>query len=62
MAPPIPEQVVTPGGKEPFLDRSIQDGHNVWQSLEGQAVGSIQGHGPYVARTWSAGWLAAKPF
>src|SRR5690606_18394221 len=35
----------------------IQDGQNVWQSIGGQEVGSIWGHGAYVAPDWSADWL-----
>src|SRR4051794_15343929 len=55
--PPIPRQVVTTGG-EPVLDgASIQRGQNVWQSIGGQQLGSIWGHGAYVAPDWSADWL-----
>jgi nitric oxide reductase subunit B len=57
MAPPIPERVVTPDGKELFTGKAIKDGQNVWQSLGGQEIGSIWGHGAYVAPDWSADWL-----
>jgi nitric oxide reductase subunit B len=56
-APPIPERVVTPDGAVLFTDQDIKDGQNVWQSLGGQEVGSIWGHGAYVAPDWSADWL-----
>jgi nitric oxide reductase subunit B len=29
----------------------------VWQSIGGQEIGSIWGHGAYVAPDWSADWL-----
>jgi nitric oxide reductase subunit B len=56
-APPIPERVVTPDGTVLFIGQDIKDGQNVWQSLGGQEVGSIWGHGAYVAPDWSADWL-----
>jgi len=56
-APPIPEQVVTPQGRVVFTAQQIKDGQNVWQSMGGQEVGSIWGHGAYVAPDWSADWL-----
>lgn len=56
-APPIPERVVTPSGRLLFTVDQIRDGQNVWQSMGGQQVGSIWGHGAYVAPDWSADWL-----
>ncbi len=56
-APPIPEQVVTTEGQVLFTGEDILDGQNVWQSLGGQQLGSIWGHGAYVAPDWSADWL-----
>src|SRR5262245_6885283 len=56
-APPIPERVVIPDGAVLFTGHDIKDGQNVWQSLGGQEVGSIWGHGAYVAPDWSADWL-----
>ncbi len=35
----------------------IEAGQNVWQSLGGMEVGSIWGHGSYVAPDWTADWL-----
>lgn len=56
-APPIPVKVVTTENKELFSGQDIKDGQNVWQSMGGQEVGSIWGHGAYVAPDWTADWL-----
>lgn len=56
-APPVPDRVVTPDGQVIFTGQDIKDGQNVWQSMGGQEVGSIWGHGAYVAPDWSADWL-----
>ncbi|MEN6495783.1 MAG: nitric-oxide reductase large subunit [Thermoguttaceae bacterium] len=56
-APPIPERVVTSDGTLLFTGQDIRDGQNVWQSMGGQEVGSVWGHGAYVAPDWSADWL-----
>lgn len=56
-APPIPSKVVTPDGHVLFTGQDIKDGQNVWQSLGGQEIGTVWGHGAYVAPDWSADWL-----
>ncbi|MBO9539902.1 nitric-oxide reductase large subunit [bacterium] len=56
MAPPVPERVVA-GDRVLFTGQDIKDGQNVWQSMGGQEVGSVWGHGAYVAPDWSADWL-----
>jgi nitric oxide reductase subunit B len=57
-APPIPKQVVVEGtGEILFTETQIKDGQNVWQSTGGQQLGSIWGHGSYVAPDWTADWL-----
>jgi nitric oxide reductase subunit B len=56
-APPIPDKVVTSDGKVVFTGQDIKDGQNVWQSMGGHEVGTIWGHGAYVAPDWSADWL-----
>jgi nitric oxide reductase subunit B len=56
-APPIPNRVVTTDGTVLFSGEDIRDGQNVWQSMGGQQVGSVWGHGAYVAPDWSADWL-----
>ena len=40
-----------------FTGQDIKDGQNVWQSMGGQEVGTVWGHGAYVAPDWSADWL-----
>lgn len=56
-APPLPEKVVTTSGKIVFEGQDIKDGQNVWQSMGGQEVGSVWGHGAYLAPDWTADWL-----
>lgn len=57
-APPIPKQVVVEEtGEILFTETQIKDGQNVWQSTGGQQLGSIWGHGSYVAPDWTADWL-----
>ena len=56
-APPIPTQVVTTDGKVLLADGDVSNGQNVWQALGGMQVGSIWGHGSYVAPDWSADYL-----
>lgn len=56
-APPTPSQVVTSDGVAVFSKSDIQDGQNVWQSMGGQELGSVWGHGAYVAPDWTADWL-----
>ncbi len=55
--PPIPKQVMTTDGKVLMTVDDIQNGQNVWQSIGGMEVGTIWGHGAYVAPDWSADWL-----
>lgn len=56
-APPIPEKIVTSGGELIMTKDDILDGQQVWQSMGGQHVGSIWGHGAYQAPDWTADWL-----
>src|ERR1044071_8680232 len=56
-APPIPAKVVTTDGRVLFTGDTIRDGQNVWQSTGGQEIGTIWGHGAYVAPDWSADYL-----
>ena len=55
--PPIPERVTTTDGTVVIRPGDIAAGQNVWQSLGGMEVGSIWGHGSYVAPDWTADWL-----
>src|SRR5688500_3000669 len=56
-APPVPQRVVTTDGRQIIGPDDIHDGQNVWQSMGGMEVGSIWGHGSYVAPDWTADWL-----
>jgi nitric oxide reductase subunit B len=56
-APPVPDKVMTADGKVLFTGQDIKDGQNVWQSLGGQEIGTVWGHGAYQAPDWSADWL-----
>jgi len=55
--PPLPSKVVTTDGTVLVDEGEIQAGQNVWQSLGGMEVGSVWGHGSYVAPDWTADWL-----
>jgi nitric oxide reductase subunit B len=55
--PPLPARVVTTDGTVLVAGGEIQAGQNVWQSLGGMEVGSVWGHGSYVAPDWTADWL-----
>jgi len=55
--PPIPRSVTTTDGRTVLGDGDIARGQNVWQSMGGMEVGSIWGHGSYVAPDWTADWL-----
>ncbi|MGH8109286.1 MAG: nitric-oxide reductase large subunit [Arenimonas sp.] len=55
--PPVPEKVLTQSGHVLFTRDDIETGRTVWQSIGGQQLGSIWGHGALVAPDWSADWL-----
>ncbi|HLN54035.1 MAG TPA: nitric-oxide reductase large subunit [Lentimicrobium sp.] len=56
-APPVPDKVMMSNGTLLFTGNDIKDGQNVWQSIGGQEVGTVWGHGAYVAPDWTADWL-----
>ncbi|MBO6518411.1 MAG: nitric-oxide reductase large subunit [Rhodospirillales bacterium] len=56
-APPVPAAVVSSDGTVLYTKDDIQKGRQVYQSMGGQQVGSIWGHGAYLAPDWSADWL-----
>jgi nitric oxide reductase subunit B len=56
-APPIPARIVTTEGAVVATEQDIRDGQNVWQSTGGQELGTVWGHGSYVAPDWTADWL-----
>lgn len=55
--PPLPSAVVTSEGQTVFTRADIERGRQVWQSIGGHQLGSIWGHGSYVAPDWTADWL-----
>ena len=55
--PPIPDKYVTTDGVTLLDSDDIKAGQNVWQSMGGMQVGSVWGHGSYVAPDWTADWL-----
>jgi nitric oxide reductase subunit B len=55
--PPLPAEVVTSTGEKLIPPGMIEKGQNVWQAMGGMQVGSIWGHGSYVAPDWTADWL-----
>jgi nitric oxide reductase subunit B len=59
-APPIPREVVTTDGQVMIGSEEIQNGQNVWQAMGGMEMGSIWGHGSYVAPDWTADYLHSE--
>ncbi len=56
-APPMPEQVVMVDGATSsviFTSRDIHDGRDVWRRIGGMELGSVWGHGAYLAPDWTA--------
>ncbi|MEO8459280.1 MAG: nitric-oxide reductase large subunit [Dokdonella sp.] len=56
-APPMPERVVAANGQVLYTRADMESGRQVWQSIGGQQLGSIWGHGALIAPDWSADWL-----
>src|SRR6188472_4279661 len=56
-APPIPRSVATTDGEVLFTGEQIQLGQQAWMAAGGQQLGTVWGHGSYVAPDWSADWL-----
>jgi nitric oxide reductase subunit B len=56
-APPIPARVVSTDGSALFVEGQVQLGQEAWLAAGGQQLGSVWGHGSYVAPDWSADWL-----
>ena len=56
-APPIPDAVVTAAGTTLYTGNDVQNGQQAWLSAGGQQLGTVWGHGSYVAPDWSADWL-----
>ncbi|TWT21660.1 nitric-oxide reductase large subunit [Luteimonas wenzhouensis] len=56
-APPMPDRVLSTDGSLVLTRTEIEQGRQVWQSIGGQQLGSIWGHGAYVAPDWGADWM-----
>ena len=59
-APPVPSQVVVVEGASPsvvFTAEDIHKGRDVWRRLGGMELGSVWGHGAYLAPDWTADML-----
>jgi len=55
--PPIPKTVVSTDGRTLFGEEDIVGGQEYWMSRGGQHMGSMWGHGAYLAPDWSADYL-----
>ncbi|MBI3547377.1 MAG: cbb3-type cytochrome c oxidase subunit I, partial [Gammaproteobacteria bacterium] len=55
--PPIPSQVISASGETLYSAAQIERGQEAWRAAGGQQLGSVWGHGSYVAPDWSADWL-----
>ncbi|MQA36712.1 nitric-oxide reductase large subunit [Rugamonas aquatica] len=56
-APPIPKHITSVDGNELFGEGQVDRGQQAWLSAGGQQLGTVWGHGSYVAPDWSADWL-----
>ena len=56
-APPMPSAVVSEDGETLFSRADIQRGMDTWRRLGGMQLGSIWGHGAYLAPDWTADQL-----
>lgn len=56
-APPIYGSLKNSVGEIVYTKEDILDGQTIWQSIGGQQIGSIWGHGAYQAPDWTADWL-----
>lgn len=54
--PPLPDRVLS-NDEVVIGPGEVQSGQNVWQALGGMELGSVWGHGSYVAPDWTADWL-----
>ena len=54
--PPLPVMVTTPT-QVLFHSADIHTGRDIWRSLGGMQLGSVWGHGAYLAPDWTADFL-----
>ena len=55
--PPLPSAIITTDGTVAIPGSDITAGQNIWQAMGGMEIGSVWGHGSYVAPDWTAEWL-----
>ncbi len=55
--PPVPHRIVDQNNKVLITGENIKDGQNYYYSRGGQHIGTIWGHGSYLAPDWSADYL-----
>lgn len=55
--PPIPDKVVTTDGRTIIPEGYIERGQEIWRAMGGMELGSVWGHGSYVAPDWTADYL-----
>ena len=56
-APPVPESVIVENSDPPniiFTSDQIHQGRDIWRRLGGMELGSVWGHGAYLAPDWTA--------
>lgn len=53
-APPVPEIVRSPQQEIVLTQKEIQSGQETYLARGGQHIGSVWGHGSYLAPDWSA--------
>ncbi|MRV71820.1 nitric-oxide reductase large subunit [Duganella sp. FT92W] len=56
-APPIPQQIISTDGRVLFGPGQVLRGQQAWLGAGGQQLGTVWGHGSYLAPDWSADWL-----
>lgn len=56
-APPILAAVQAQDGRTLYTAEQIRDGQRAWRAAGGKQLGTVWGHGSYVAPDWSAEWL-----
>ncbi|MCU0553052.1 MAG: hypothetical protein MUC48_27295 [Leptolyngbya sp. Prado105] len=56
-APPIPTTIVSPQQEVLITQAQIQSGQETYLARGGQHIGSVWGHGSYLAPDWSADFL-----
>lgn len=56
-APPVPARVVSPQQTVIFTQAEIQSGQEIYLARGGQHIGSVWGHGSYLAPDWTADFL-----